>query len=178
MITLTEPDLNDLDANKIEAEEVQDKILKYYNENGKNFSEDPTFTKEKAIAGLEQNIEYKRPNNDYFFSNKPLINDIKQGGLGTCWLTAAYAILVVRPELFGKIFIAKNKKSGIYTIRASINGTWVNIFIDDLLPFLANSNNLIFASCGKQFWVPIIEKALAKAYGSYKHLVGGDAFEG
>jgi calpain, invertebrate len=57
------------------------------------------------------------------------------------------------------------------------NGKWVEIVIDDRLPTI---NRKLKYSSGQQkneFWVPLIEKAYAKFYGSYKALKGGEGGE-
>lgn len=59
-------------------------------------------------------------------------------------------------------------------------GDWIKIVIDDKLP--SDGEKLVFSSsrCGTVFWVPLLEKALSKLYGSYesfaKHCTIADTF--
>ena len=57
-----------------------------------------------------------------------------------------------------------------------LNGIWKNIIVDDWLPTL-NYKIVFSMSNGKFVWVPIIEKAFAKAHGSYKAMEGGNMDE-
>lgn len=59
----------------------------------------------------------------------------------------------------------------------NINGAWRNFIIDEYFPCSTNSGKLDFAfskSIENELWVLLIEKAYAKAYGSYWDIVGGD----
>ena len=49
-------------------------------------------------------------------------------------------------------------------------GEWIDIYIDDKLPKKKR------ASCSdtNEWWVPLIEKAYAKFYGSYAQINGGN----
>jgi len=168
--------LNALNAFEIEAEEVQKKMTKLRINNGTEF-EDIKFSEDgKRKIDFERPKE-KEPTFDWPLYHKPEISDFEQGYLGNCWMVASYSILVYRPELYGKIFIAKNPELGLYTLRLRIFGQWQEIIVDDLLPYASN-NELIYGISKKQLWAPIIEKALAKALGNYNSLEGGYAHEG
>ena len=86
----------------------------------------------------------------------------------------------MKPELFSKIFVAKDTKFGICTVRLCINGEWEEIIIDDMLPCYKKtlSYDLIFSKSKNQLWATLIEKALAKFFGNYNNLIGGGDFEG
>lgn len=47
-------------------------------------------------------------------------------------------------------------------------GDWIKIVIDDKLP--CDGEKLVFSSsrCGSVFWLPLLEKAMAKLFGSYE----------
>lgn len=61
-------------------------------------------------------------------------------------------------------------------------GDWVDVVIDDYLPFHPNSNRLVYCSNKQnknEFWTALLEKAYAKLYGCYELLDSGqiaDAF--
>jgi hypothetical protein len=72
---------------------------------------------------------------------------------------------------------------GKYSFRFFIDGSWKAIDIDDFLPCHRrktppaenNPHSLIYAKSSKPniLWVPFIEKAYAKGYGSYSAINGG-----
>ena len=168
--------LNALNAFEIEAEEAQKKMTKLRINHGIEFEDI------KSSADGELKIDFERPKEkeptfDWPLYHNPKISDFKQGNLGNCWMVASYAILILKPKLFGKIFIAKNPELGLYTLRLRIYGQWQEIIVDDLLPYASN-NELIYAKRKQQLWAPIIEKALAKAFGNYNSLKEGFAHEG
>jgi len=48
-------------------------------------------------------------------------------------------------------------------------GQWIKVVIDDKLPTNADSELIFSASkCRLVYWVPLVEKAYAKLYGSYE----------
>ena len=49
-------------------------------------------------------------------------------------------------------------------------GSWVKLVIDDKLP--TDGEKLVFSAsrCGSVFWLPLLEKAMAKMYGCYETL--------
>ena len=40
------------------------------------------------------------------------------------------------------------------------------------------TEELLYASSGEQLWAPLIEKAVAKLYGSYENIAGGASYDG
>lgn len=92
-------------------------------------------------------------------------------------------IFASRPEDFNKY--------GIYTCRFYVNGEWVEVITDTLLPCKMNNQSGLInpvygrSSLANELWVSMLEKAFAKAVGSYEaittmkvqkallHLTGG-----
>merc|ERR1719424_1273989 len=81
--------------------------------------------------------------------------------------------------LIDSMFITKTTSlTGAYALRFWVNGQWETVIVDDFFPVLDNKHreedcNGAFSSYSKGFaelWVPLIEKALAKYYGSYAAL--------
>lgn len=63
-------------------------------------------------------------------------------------------------------------------MRLCRRGEWIVVNIDDYLP-CDKQNQLVFSYGRKrQFWVPFMEKALAKLYGSYEAVARGACAEG
>jgi calpain-15 len=112
--------------------------------------------------------------------NNPTPKDVIQGELGTCWFLSALALIVERPLLLVNVVLTKqyNNTNGIHEIRLCKRGEWKVIAIDDYLP--CDKHNQLVFSYGRrrQFWVPFIEKALAKMYGSYESIGKGACAEG
>lgn len=68
---------------------------------------------------------------------------------------------------------------GCYQIRLCIHGTWRVITIDDQIPCNGFTAQPAFTSCRRrQTWAMLVEKAAAKACGSYARLAAGTTAEG
>ncbi len=97
-------------------------------------------------------------------------------------------------DLIENIFASRPEdfmKYGIYTCRFYVDGDWVEVITDTNIPCLRNNSNGVFSPVyGTSFnpdemWVAFVEKAFAKAMGSYEgipnikvqkallHLTGG-----
>ena len=102
--------------------------------------------------------------------------DPMQGQMGNCWLIAAASVSAQEPERIKEIFeIEHLNEAGVYAVQLYIMGIPVTVTVDDYLPFHKNTDSLIYSSEGPDnaLWMPILEKASAKAYGSYEFLEGG-----
>uniref|UniRef100_A0A0K0FKC4 Calpain-15 (inferred by orthology to a human protein) n=1 Tax=Strongyloides venezuelensis TaxID=75913 RepID=A0A0K0FKC4_STRVS len=115
-----------------------------------------------------------------FRDNNLLTTDIEQGALGNCWFLSALAVCTERFEILRKIFITPNyEHNGIYILSLCIDGMWKSIIVDDFFPCSPVNKRQIFAVGRRnQLWVPLIEKAFAKAYGNYANLSAGTSAEG
>jgi len=117
--------------------------------------------------------------------------DLRQGGVGDCWFMSALAVVAERHDLIARLFTdtARNA-AGCYQVRLFMDGKWRSIVVDDMLPVtddprraeLAFESKLAFSRCGsstggQQLWVSILEKAYAKAHGSYQAISGGQISE-
>ena len=109
----------------------------------------------------------------------PSPKDVIQGRLGSCWFLSAMALLSENPSLLENCMISqKLETSGFHQVRLCRRGEWVVVDIDDFLP-CNRKGKLIFSSGHKkQFWVPFLEKALAKLYGSYEAISKGLCADG
>ncbi|CAN0271221.1 unnamed protein product, partial [Hapterophycus canaliculatus] len=127
-------------------------------------------------------VEWKRANmltpredNEPFhlFNQGVKSEDVMQGALGDCWLVAAMATLAgTMPGAIKKLFVnserSYRRESRRYRIRLfdiTMN-RWRTITVDDQIP--TRHGNPIFAKPnGKELWVVLLEKAVAKFCGSY-----------
>lgn len=109
----------------------------------------------------------------------PQPNDIEQGALGNCWLVAVMALIAEKPALLNHIVLTKNiDKVGAYLIRICHNGIWKVVLVDDHFP-ATKYNQLVFTKAKRrQMYIPLIEKACAKLFGSYESLRSGTLIEG
>jgi len=119
------------------------------------------------------------------FRGELLASDVEQGELGDCWFLSALAALAeVRQGLFiRQLFPQQDRLSpaGAYVVRLCLGGQWRGILVDDRLPCMdAGKGHKQLAYCvthRMQLWASLIEKAYAKACGSYQATVGGESGE-
>ena len=157
-------------------------------------NENPQEHKEEAVAkvwmrfGLEQG--YRFVNSGY------LATDIQQGSVGDCWFLSAIAVVAERADVMDKISPSRVlDPTGRHAFRLFIDGAWQEIVVDNFLPCLDPMAKLPsklspskikalgdFTLCfsknrSHQLWVPLLEKAYAKAHGSYAAISGGEISE-
>jgi len=78
------------------------------------------------------------------------------------------------------IFHFQYKYIGIFHFRVWRFGEWIDIVVDDLLPFNIDKNSLV--GChnkrdSNEMFGPLLEKAFAKLNGCYEFLEGGDPID-
>ena len=100
-----------------------------------------------------------------------------QGEIGDCYFLSAVSCIAVYPELIQRIFRDREvQATGCYSIVLCVQGCWEEIILDDLFP--CYGNKLAFASSNSQgIWPMLIEKAWAKANGSYDSIISGQCSE-
>jgi hypothetical protein len=101
--------------------------------------------------------------------------DINQGYIGNCWIMAAISALAEKEHRISDYIVsdAIDMQNGIYAMNFFSLGVPNTMIVDDRMPMYGP--NTIFANMGKDgsVWGAIVEKAFAKYYGNYQHLVGG-----
>jgi calpain-15 len=114
------------------------------------------------------------------FRGEPRPSDARQGALGDCWLVSAIGVLAERPSLLRALFPAGWVQSscGAYAVRLCLDGRWRVLVVDDLLPCTARGVLSFSSAARHQLYVPLLEKALAKAAGSYEAVEAGTCEEG
>ncbi|PUU77477.1 hypothetical protein B9Z19DRAFT_1086267 [Tuber borchii] len=135
------------------------------------------------------------------------IGDIHQGATGDCWLLAAITTITNVSGLVEKICVARDEQVGVYGFIFMRDGEWISTIVDDQLylrtreyhdadwyvkaqfsgkekeynqTFAKGSEALLFAKCEdkSETWLPLLEKAYAKAHGDYGAIEGGWTGEG
>lgn len=105
-------------------------------------------------------------------------SDLRQGGLGDCWLVSSFAAVCEFPHHLLKIMEPKTLAiDGKYTIMLHdySKRTPVPVVVDDRVP-RGNNDKPAFTDITEdgEIWPCILEKAFAKLAGSYENLDGGD----
>ncbi|KAG9229729.1 hypothetical protein BJ875DRAFT_386729 [Amylocarpus encephaloides] len=179
-------------------------------------SEDRFEISGRSFANLSSNVPkaVKRVHEIFenpTFKEKVTPADVRQGGLGDCWLMASLTALASMENGIHRICVEYDTKIGIYGFVFHRDGEWIISIIDDKLylkspdwdspslqrhllelsdrddveaeyrkTYQTGSQALFFAHCADQneTWLPLLEKAYAKAHGDYGALQGGWNGEG
>jgi len=106
--------------------------------------------------------------------------DLDQGEIGNCWFIAGAGAVTLNPDLVKRVIpqdqtFDENEYAGIFHFRFWLYGEWVDVVIDDFLPFHSDGR-LVFCRnkvAKNEMWSPLLEKAYAKLCGSYEAMEGG-----
>eukprot|EP00127_Corallochytrium_limacisporum_P006475 Clim_evm6s229 gene=Clim_evmTU6s229 len=122
-----------------------------------------------------RNPNIKKSQRPCLFQGKIEPNDIRQGKLGDCWLLAALSALAEHPASIRNVFETRER-----SIRGKYNVRLYDVFkkrfrtytVDSYIPVI--KKRPIFTSPnGRELWVLMLEKAMAKYFGSCAALNGG-----
>ncbi|KGL86258.1 Calpain-13, partial [Charadrius vociferus] len=126
-------------------------------------------------------IQWKRPTelqrNPYLIIDGASRFDIMQGEIGDCWMLAALGSLTLQKQFLENVLPKdqgfQDNYAGIFHFRFWQYGDWVDVVIDDRLPFLDGRYLSVHPRTSNEFWPSLLEKAYAKLRGSYQNLHGG-----
>ena len=101
--------------------------------------------------------------------------------LGNALFVDALAVLTERPSALPKLLPNATGTAGCHEVRLCIEGIWRALLIDERMPMVPSSLDkknfhelLAFGRCaGNQLWIPLLEKAYAKAHASYQFAFPG-----
>eukprot|EP00927_Polykrikos_kofoidii_P037987 TRINITY_DN3220_c0_g1_i1.p1 TRINITY_DN3220_c0_g1~~TRINITY_DN3220_c0_g1_i1.p1 ORF type:complete len:881 (-),score=142.06 TRINITY_DN3220_c0_g1_i1:427-3069(-) len=105
-------------------------------------------------------------------------HNVVQGCLDDCYLISAISLLARDSHLIQRLFLAYEPERGRCVVRLFQNSRWKEVVVDTLVPCF-HDKRLQFARSrdGSEAFVPLLEKAYAKVYGSYRALGGGNMGE-
>ncbi|XP_009331962.1 PREDICTED: calpain-13 [Pygoscelis adeliae] len=126
-------------------------------------------------------IQWKRPTelqrNPYLIMDGVSRFDIMQGEIGDCWMLAALGSVTLQKQFLENVLPKdqgfQDDYAGIFHFRFWQYGDWVDVVIDDQLPFLNGRYLSVHPRTSNEFWPSLLEKAYAKLRGSYQNLHGG-----
>merc|ERR1711964_953504 len=106
----------------------------------------------------------------------PQLSDIRQNGIGNCWLMAAMATVAGQQPEFVKKMVRPSSHpdfpstpdQGFYEVDLYFEGKKRTIVVNDKFPFYKLDED-----DAKHFWYALVEKAYAKHFGSYEACTGG-----
>ena len=112
------------------------------------------------------------------FRGEPRPDDVRQGGVGNCWLVCAMSCLAETPARLRRCLVTQEfTHAGVYQVRLCHGGEWKVVTVDDSLPVNAIGCLAYLKAARRQLWVPLLEKAYAKLHGCYEALEGGTFVE-
>lgn len=145
---------------------------------------DPNFPHNNKSIGVTRDVEWK-PIRELCEGEWQLFdgihpNDLMQGEVGNCWLVAAMACIAEFPPVVEGMFTPKTiSQDGKYSVRLydEKQGQMIDVTVDEYVPCRPQGwvpGGPIFAKPnGEEMWCLLLEKAMAKHYGSYEDLSGG-----
>lgn len=145
--------------------------------------------------------------NQQFTVNGYSHTDVQQGVGGDCWWLAAISTIAHRRDLMDRICVGRDEECGVYGFVFQRDGEWVSTVVDDNLYLSSRdfrelnpevfdpdgskaakfrslrqkgSEALYFSRCTEEneTWLPLLEKAYAKAHGDFEAIDGGYVGDG
>ncbi|KAM4770841.1 calpain-13-like [Rhinophrynus dorsalis] len=132
-----------------------------------------------------QKVEWKRPwafcKDPHLLVDGASLFDILQRKIGNCWVLSVIGSITLKQNLLKNIMPLNQgytvQYAGIFHFKFWYFGEWVDVVIDDQLPFVNDDYLSIRPCCSREFWPCLLEKAYAKLLGSYENLHWGDPAE-
>lgn len=143
--------------------------------------EDPEFPADRKSLGKTFPCSWLRPSQYLPDGIKPIIfdqprpDDIIQGKLGDCWFLSSLSVMAEQPQRIARLFRDHVPNDvGVVCVTFVLDGAIARVLIDDRIPCdPADKRPLFSRNKGGEQWVQFLEKAYAKAYGSYARIESG-----
>jgi hypothetical protein len=130
---------------------------------------------------LDYEIHWKRPESVLegeicLFPSKFGVFEFVEGKIDDRWLMVS--ICHLDEARLKRLFVTQTiQQSGLYELRLCKDREWTTVTIDDLIPCSPSGTPLSTRAKGPELWVFLLEKAIAKLYGSYFALHRGHVSE-
>lgn len=106
------------------------------------------------------------------FVEQPTSASVKNGKLNDGAVISAIAALAENPKLAERIFLTKSaNETGLYKLKLAHNGRWNTLVLDEYFPCFPLGKTMFSKSEKDEIWVQLIEKAFAKKFEGYSHLI-------
>jgi hypothetical protein len=144
---------------------------------------DISMKSKKNIDEINDTFHWRRPEDFILLTNEknivtniiidnPEPNDIIQETFSDNNFISSIGCIAEKSNLIKRLFVNENiSNHGFYIIKLCIKGQWKKIIIDDLFPCYVNGNPYVSHSPSNEIWVLLLEKAVAKYYGSYFNII-------
>ena len=150
----------------------ENSLLKGYNNTHKPISLISDIPIEKTLLQKKwKTLRWKRHSELFpshkLFPSEIKSNDIKPNAYSNSKFISALSALAEFPKRIRNIFLTqKTCDECVFSVQLCKNGLLKEIVVDDYIPVTAD-DQLAFSGNDKSLWVSVLEKAYAKAYGSY-----------
>lgn len=147
------------------------------------YAKEPTFG---GVAGWKRITEFKDQAKPSLWGSQGVSPmGALQGSLGSCWFLAAASALAEHPARIKTLFANTNyPANGVFLLHFYLKGERVAVTVDDKLPYSKGTNKM-YTNYGVEkvvntnmsdngaWWLPIMEKAWGKFFGSFDNINGG-----
>lgn len=116
------------------------------------------------------------------FKGETLPSDIRQGKLGDCYFLSSLACLSEYSFLIERLFEYEDENNSIFSIWLCVDGIWKLVTLDGYIVTEEIGGGKLksifsYSKEDEEFWVILLEKAYAKAFGSYDQIESGHPIE-
>ena len=139
--------------------------------------DDCTVTEPTAVMRLQDLVK-----NAVLFSNRASCDDLRQGGVGDCFLIGALSATAANdPTMIERIFAAYDVECGVYGLVFYKSGGWEWVIVDDYIAVNKERSGAAYPQYvspqGNEVWPAVLEKAYAKLHYNWDMIDGGFARE-
>eukprot|EP00928_Gymnodinium_smaydae_P036824 TRINITY_DN25684_c0_g1_i4.p1 TRINITY_DN25684_c0_g1~~TRINITY_DN25684_c0_g1_i4.p1 ORF type:complete len:704 (+),score=146.08 TRINITY_DN25684_c0_g1_i4:658-2769(+) len=123
----------------------------------------------------ERALDFMAEEPSLFGEDGPTPMDLAQGDIGDCYFLSACAALAETPDMIRRLFAQQAvTEDGIYCISLMKNGSWHEVWVNDVFPTLDGKPVMCGSNDTHKLWPLLLEKAFAALYGNGDYLAIGD----